>query len=65
MKVREEGFRSVVARSKDLTKISRNCCLYALSRKSRIVIEEIAVSRQNFQRKLRDLRRGFDGRILV
>ncbi|CAL9120650.1 unnamed protein product [Musa textilis] len=65
MKVREEGFRSVVAHSKDLTKINRNCCLCALSRKSRIVVEEISVSRRNFQRKLRGLRRGFDGRILV
>ncbi|CAL9107718.1 unnamed protein product, partial [Musa textilis] len=46
---REEGFRSMVDGSRVLTEFSGSCNRYALSRKSRIVVEETTVSRRNFQ----------------
>ena len=48
----DESFGSVVDGSKGLTEISGSCSKYMLSCKSRIIVEEIMVSRHNFHQKL-------------
>ena len=44
-RVMDERFGSVVDGSKGLIEINGSCCRYVLSCKSKIIVEEIAVSR--------------------
>ena len=61
----DESFGSVVDGSKGLREISGSCSKYVLSCKSRIVVEEIAVSRCNFHQKLEIIEEGIDRKITV
>ena len=56
----DESFGSVVDGSKGLREISGSCSKYVLSCKSRIVVEETAVSRHNFHQKLERIEEGID-----
>ena len=61
----DESFESVVDGSKGLREISGRCSKYVLSCKSRIVVEETVVSRQNFHQKLKKFEEGIERKISV
>ena len=61
----DESFGSMVDGSTGLIVISESCSKYVLSCKSRIVVEETAVSRRNFHQKLKRIEEGIDSKITL
>ena len=61
----DESFGSVVDDSKGLIEIRRSCSKYVLSCKSKIIVEETAVSRRNLHKKFERFEEGIDSNISV